>query len=455
MSANVRVDSEVVESGSKQTKSINARVNLPGPVPRDPILEIRNKGTSAWLDASKTPTIPPGTYEFRIRASGIVYDAAVELEGVGEIKRVGGFKLVNGKAVISHGANNFAARNEIIGDIFEYVLDSSVDTSALTSCTYKPTDGSYRFKLKVFGPDNTEATTASAEVNVKVHDDNEAITDEVRDYNYSNLCTDKCPYVGPVNEFVGEIENVQLSKGEYGDMTFFFRKVWAPAYGVQGMKKLCVNYEKPAAAFAAVHGRPPLSLADIDSDWLAYTKYQEYMIYELPSCNRKLLFARGACGCFAEKTEITLGDGVSVKAINEITYDDKIWNPLTKKAYAIRKITKGPEKLPMIKIVAAGKDITVTGKHPFPSRDGFRTAHNLDKGDEIRINDKWVKVESIMVIPAGVDLPNVYNIELEADNTQHSEHNLLANGIVTGDLFIQTILDQDPSPKLTRADLNK
>ncbi|RYZ87254.1 MAG: hypothetical protein EOP04_12115 [Proteobacteria bacterium] len=165
----------------------------------------------------------------------------------------------------------------------------------------------------------------------------------------------------------------------------------------------------------------------------------------MKTCKRKLLFKRGVCGCFADDTQITLGDGITQKAISSLTYEDTVWNPLLKRAFGIRRITRGPEKVPMIKITADGKSVSVTGKHPFPTKEGNKTAFSLSVGDSIRsASGDWVEVEQIdiEVKKDSAKDPVVWNVELDAPNEDEDAHHVLANGVVTGDYFIQVKLEQ-------------
>ncbi len=106
-------------------------------------------------------------------------------------------------------------------------------------------------------------------------------------------------------------------------------------------------------------------------------------------------------------------------------------------------MTRGPEPFPLIEIKIADRAIKATGKHPFITRQGIRPAYELKVGDEILLDDdRFVAISELNPIPkaAGEAGPVVWNIEIEAPDEDLDSHNLVANGITTGDLMIQTKL---------------
>lgn len=139
-----------------------------------------------------------------------------------------------------------------------------------------------------------------------------------------------------------------------------------------------------------------------------------------------------------------MGDDKTEKRIDQIVKGDRISNLLLKKALAICRMTRGPEKIPMLKFKVDGKSLSVRGNHPFPTRSGMKTTFSLSVGDEILVQDKgWQSITSIESVEAGAQAPNVWNIEVDAPGDQWDAHHYVANGVVTGDLMIQVKLQND------------
>jgi hypothetical protein len=83
------------------------------------------------------------------------------------------------------------------------------------------------------------------------------------------------------------------------------------------------------------------------------------------------------------------------------------------------------------------KAVRVTRDHPFISQLGLIGAKDLKPGDQVRgEDDEWKTVTSVKQ-----DEPNpnaiVWNIELDAAEESEAHHMVLADGVVTGDLYLQ------------------
>jgi hypothetical protein len=140
---------------------------------------------------------------------------------------------------------------------------------------------------------------------------------------------------------------------------------------------------------------------------------------------------------------ITLGDGKTQKRITELTERDQVWNPITRRSQSIARMTRGPENVPMFDIQIEGKTVRVTGTHPFPTNEGPRAAFELQEGDRVRTAEgKSGVIQNIATVPAGEKAPMVWNLELAAGEDLR-DHYVLANGVVTGDLYIQTRLQKN------------
>jgi hypothetical protein len=104
---------------------------------------------------------------------------------------------------------------------------------------------------------------------------------------------------------------------------------------------------------------------------------------------------------------------------------------------ALRNIVRGPEFQGLYRIQIGDKEVRVTRDHPFLSQLGLIGAKDLKAGDQVRgADERWVKVTSVTQ-----DEPNrntiVWNIELAAAEESEQHHMVVADGIVTGDLYLQ------------------
>lgn len=144
---------------------------------------------------------------------------------------------------------------------------------------------------------------------------------------------------------------------------------------------------------------------------------------------------RTADGCFAEDTLIRMADGTERK-VTELRKGDLVWNPVTSAPGKVLRLTVGPEEKPMLRFVVNGKAVDVTTGHPFMTTSGWKKAQDLRLNDMVKSSfGSFAAVESIEALPVGAELPNVYN--LAVDGPQDDDHFVMANGVVTGDLFVQ------------------
>ena len=143
----------------------------------------------------------------------------------------------------------------------------------------------------------------------------------------------------------------------------------------------------------------------------------------------------GSCGCFAEDTLILLADGTE-KSISALEGYEIIWNPILQKGQRISKLIRGPEEKPMYRIKAANVSLDVTETHPFPTPFGIKKASELEIYDQIMIaNNSFVSIVAIEEVEVA-NKPVVWNLSLEGGDSD-SEHMVVANGVVTGDLYLQ------------------
>ena len=146
-------------------------------------------------------------------------------------------------------------------------------------------------------------------------------------------------------------------------------------------------------------------------------------------------------GCFAETTRIAV-DKESSKLVKELKVGDQVWNPLTKKEATITNVSIGPEQLPMLVIKTDDRQLEVTTEHPMPTQRGLVMAQFLLVHDRIQYGDgsehEVVAVRSVVESSA----KKVRNFMINPDSSHAEDHMVLADGIVTGDLYLQNQLKE-------------
>ena len=146
-------------------------------------------------------------------------------------------------------------------------------------------------------------------------------------------------------------------------------------------------------------------------------------------------------GCFAPGTKIAMADGNTL-AVEDLKAGDQIFNPVTKQAQEVRDTRMGYESEPLIAIGYGSKIVKVTQNHPFVMAHGRTVqARSLRVGDAILGQDgKFHGIEHRQEL-SQEPFQWVYNLTLKADSGAIDDHVLLADGMVTGDHFLQTQLE--------------
>lgn len=161
---------------------------------------------------------------------------------------------------------------------------------------------------------------------------------------------------------------------------------------------------------------------------------------EYPEPNRGCQY-----GCVTGETSIRFADGKDRPAYG-VREGDLLWNPVRRKAQRVKRWLTGPEALPLVE-VGLGKDkVRVTSKHPFfVEREGKTVVvggAELKKTDKLLGPDElYHPISSLETLHLGAR-QKVYNFELETLSEDPKDHMLSANGIVTGDLWLQEKLER-------------
>ena len=153
-------------------------------------------------------------------------------------------------------------------------------------------------------------------------------------------------------------------------------------------------------------------------------------------------------GCFALSTKIKMADGSEKLAVN-IEKGDRLFNPATKKSVTVSEVVYGPEDhLGLIQVAVGTNVVRVTTQHPFETSNGLKAASELTINDKIlTANGQYRKLTSLKVLPL-VKNQKVINFVVSNNSKRPIDHMLEADGVITGDLYLQRQLGRRVGPKL-------
>ncbi len=151
---------------------------------------------------------------------------------------------------------------------------------------------------------------------------------------------------------------------------------------------------------------------------------------------------RNGGGCFAASTKIRMADG-SDMMIALISEGDLVYNPVTRSNARVAEVVKGPESnKSMYEIAVGNRKVTVTSTHPFATTGGMKQAQHLVVGDRILAsNGSYETISAAKKLPVSASQV-VVNIRIDGDSSEDA-HMIMGDGIVTGDLYLQRILENN------------
>lgn len=147
--------------------------------------------------------------------------------------------------------------------------------------------------------------------------------------------------------------------------------------------------------------------------------------------------------CFAEGTQIAMADG-STKAIEQIVKGDEVKNPNTGKPQRVLATTVLDFDGSLRRIEAQGKTLRVTPNHPVLSDDGILPAHELGAMTNVISGLNGLHDIQASVSDEEPKKQKVYNLLLESSSEKLEDHLLVADGIIVGDLAVQSVVSDDP-----------
>jgi len=284
--------------------------------------------------------------------------------------------------------------------------------------------------LSGFDPSSL-ATYTNAAIQAKAAPTDYVVRGSVKDnYGSTNSCithitagTNPCPFFGASYPKYGK--DLTLLVNYYGDVhrDKFTFKPGAPSWEVEAVANSpydVTSCPADARCFAVDFGT-------------ARTPFVTVQPANSAQCTATVS-DRINLGCFAYHTKIRMADG-SDREISQINRGDLVLNPMNKRAMKVKRTTSGPEKEALVVLTAGSLQVKVTTKHPMITPHGVVTAISLHAGDEImNQNGAWQRIDKVTREVATL---SVMNIELDTASTAPEDHALLADGLITGDLYLQ------------------
>lgn len=141
-------------------------------------------------------------------------------------------------------------------------------------------------------------------------------------------------------------------------------------------------------------------------------------------------------GCFIKGTKINISKDVAIE-IEKLNAGQNVLLADGRKA-KIQRVIAGPEHKPVVAFETEnGLSLTVTNEHPLMTKAGMKLAKDITIGDELKTADG--KLTAITSIAKKKYTDNVYNFEL-AGTPKEADHSVIANGIVSGELYLQNLM---------------
>lgn len=195
-------------------------------------------------------------------------------------------------------------------------------------------------------------------------------------------------------------------------------------------------------------------IKDYNTGCITYDELNSLRNYAAyPICVENDLLAWCPCGCFDSSTRI-FGVNLNNKEakyynILEIVGNTSNYNVVTlnlgstlsnlkTKSSAIKKVTAGPEEMPLITFnTANGQKLSVTQEHAILLSDGRMVA-----AKDVKNSDHLVQADGKPVAISSIESKKVKDdvINIQTEGKTSIEHTLFAEGLIVGDLMWQNNL---------------
>lgn len=205
--------------------------------------------------------------------------------------------------------------------------------------------------------------------------------------------------------------------------------------GASGSYRDCVAFNSPGCRVGGQESMPGLHYLP-GSGWVANVSEAHCIYAHSGYCMFCGKVRPAGQGCFDPNTEILLEEGI-VKRAHQVRVGDRLYNPLSKSAVEVRKISHGPEAEPMVEFGFEGYLLKVTRTHPVLTLAGMRRAEDIKVGDVVF--DAFGVEQTIRYVRQAELDPNqrVFNFDLASDSGEYMDRLLVGGNIVSGDLSVQ------------------
>jgi Tfp pilus assembly protein PilE len=260
---------------------------------------------------------------------------------------------------------------------------------------------------------------------------NVCIPNVPKDENYSNICYDNLPGNSMLLDWLNTHLGLTGTPGAYphgytGSISGLINSTLFTNFGFNSNHDIVCNSQRCCAK--------PLAGGFFFNPSVSCNQYWNWNALGVSQCHFGCW--RTQLGCFKKGTNILTNSGY--KKIESLTKDDLVVNPKSGHLLKIKNTVSGPEKPKLYKFTTfSGVSVTVTSKHPMITERGIVTAAKIIPSDKLMLeNNKADNIKEIkkVAIPKG---EHVYNLELDVADEPLANRLVVADGIITGDLFVQ------------------
>lgn len=141
-------------------------------------------------------------------------------------------------------------------------------------------------------------------------------------------------------------------------------------------------------------------------------------------------------GCFDPSSTLLL-EGGRLVAARDVKRGDMLYNSLTGRSFAVKRILAGPEDIPMVEMGFSGNLLRVTQEHPILTRNGMQRANKIAVGDiviDAAGNEQTIEYVRLADLVAG---QRVVNFELDVTSSDPIDRLIVADNVTSGDLSVQ------------------
>jgi hypothetical protein len=133
---------------------------------------------------------------------------------------------------------------------------------------------------------------------------------------------------------------------------------------------------------------------------------------------------------------VLLEGGTLVEA-RDVKVGDRIFNSLSGRSFAVKRVLVGPENIPMVEMGFDGHLLRVTQEHPILTADGMKRANTVKVGDHIVDAAGNERVLEYVRLAEIVEGQKVVNFELDVDSSDPIDRLIVADNMTSGDLAVQ------------------